>query len=62
MTNEKRILLFSCAAHFFSHFFELLFPALVLPLMDHFHRSLPEILKLSFPMYLLFGLAALPWG
>lgn len=62
MSNERKILLFTCAAHFFSHFFELLFPALVLPLMDHFQRGLPEILKLSFPMYLLYGLAALPWG
>lgn len=62
LSNERKILLFTCAAHFFSHFYELLFPALAIPLMAAFHKDLPDILKLGFPMYLLFGLAALPWG
>jgi len=30
--------------------------------MAYFQKDLPDILKLGFPMYLLFGLAALPWG
>jgi len=61
-TNERKILVFTCAAHFFSHFYELLFPALAIPLMVYFQKDLPDILKLAFPMYLLYGLGALPWG
>ncbi|MBC8420450.1 MAG: MFS transporter [Proteobacteria bacterium] len=40
----------------------LMFPALVLPLMDRYGMDLSHVLALSFWMYLLFGLTALPWG
>ena len=62
MTNEKKILWFACTGHFFTHIYELIFPALAIPLMLYFNTSLSEVLKLSFLMYLLFGVTALPWG
>ena len=62
MKNEKKIIYFTCVAHFFTHFYELLFPALAIPLMLSLKIDLADVLKLSFLMYLLYGLAALPWG
>lgn len=62
MNNEKKIICFTCVAHFFTHFYELLFPALAIPLMISLKIDLADVLKLSFFMYLLYGLAALPWG
>ena len=40
----------------------LMFPALVLPLMGKYGMDLSHVLTLSFWMYLLFALTALPWG
>ena len=40
----------------------LMFPALVLPLMGMYDMDLSHVLALSFWMYLLFGVTALPWG
>jgi MFS family permease len=62
MDNEKKIVIITCVAHFLSHFYELIFPALAIPLMISLKMSLTDVLKLSFLMYLLFGLGALPWG
>ncbi|MCX5835915.1 MAG: MFS transporter, partial [Deltaproteobacteria bacterium] len=62
MNNEYKIILFTSIAHFFSHVYELTFPALAIPLMLSLNVSLSEVLKLSFLMYLLLGLCALPWG
>jgi MFS family permease len=62
MTNEKKIILFTFVAHYFFHFYELAFPALAIPLMLSLQMSLEDVLKLGFPMYLLFGLFSLPWG
>ena len=62
MNNENKIITFSCVAHFLTHFYELIFPALAIPLMISLKMDLADVLKLSFPMYLLFGLGALPWG
>ncbi len=62
MTNERKIILFTCVAHFFTHFYEMIFPALAIPLMLSLQIDLAEVLKLSFLMYLLYGLTALPWG
>ena len=45
-----------------SHFNMLMFPALVLPLMGMYDMDLSHVLALSFWMYLLFGVTALPWG
>jgi len=62
MTNEKKIFLFPVASHFLFHFYEIAFPALAIPLTLSLGMSLKEVLALGFPMYLLFGLCALPWG
>jgi len=62
MTNEKKLLLFPVASHFLFHFYEIAFPALAIPLTLSLGMSLKEVLALGFPMYLMFGLCALPWG
>jgi MFS family permease len=45
-----------------SHYNMLVFPALVLPLSGWLKLPMTEVLALSFWMYLLFGIMALPWG
>lgn len=45
-----------------SHYNMMVFPALVLPLAGLLQFPMPEVLGLSFWMYLLFGVMALPWG
>ena len=62
MNNERKIMHFTCVAHFFTHFYEMIFPALAIPLMLSLDMGLADVLKLSFLMYLLYGLTALPWG
>ncbi len=61
-TRERSILIVTCYGHFMSHFNMLVFPAVLLPLSTKFHLPMTETLALSFWMYLLFGLSALPWG
>lgn len=60
--DEQAILVVTCYGHFISHFNMLVFPAVLIPLADHFGMSIAETLSLSFWMYLLFGFSALPWG
>jgi MFS family permease len=60
--EEHRILLITCPAHFFTHFFTLAFPAITIPLTTAFAMPLEQVVKLSFMMYLLYGLMALPAG
>ena len=60
--GERNILTITCFGHFMSHFNMLMFPALVSPLATHFGMDMAQVLTLSFWMYLLFGLTALPWG
>ncbi|MCP4667801.1 MAG: MFS transporter, partial [Deltaproteobacteria bacterium] len=60
--NERNILIVASFGHFMSHFNMLVFPALVLPLTNRFGMELIQVLHLSFTMYLLFGITALPWG
>lgn len=62
MQNEKKIIIFTSIAHYFTHFYELLFPALAIPLVLALNMDLTDVLKLSFLMYLLYGVGALPWG
>jgi FSR family fosmidomycin resistance protein-like MFS transporter len=62
INNEKKILLFPVASHFLFHFYEIAFPALAIPLTLSLNMSLKDVLALGFPMYLMFGLFALPWG
>ena len=61
-TRERCILINTSYGHFMSHLNMLVFPAVVLPLTDVFGMQITGILAMSFWMYLLFGLTALPWG
>jgi MFS family permease len=61
-SRELRILFATCYGHFMSHFNMLVFPALVLPLVGRLKMDMAHVLDLSFWMYLLFGVTALPWG
>jgi MFS family permease len=60
--NEQKIILFTSVSHFLFHFYEIAFPALAIPLMLSLKTDLKDVLALGFPMYLMFGLGALPWG
>jgi MFS family permease len=60
--EEHRILLITCPGHFFTHFFTLAFPAITIPLTTAFGMPLEDVVKLSFWMYLLYGVLALPVG
>lgn len=61
-SRERRILTVTCLGHFLSHFNMLVFPALVLPLASRMNMDMSAVLGISFWMYLLFGVTALPWG
>ena len=61
-THETRITVVCGFAHFMAHFNMLAFPTLVLPLASRLHMEMAQVLGLSFWMYLLFGITALPWG
>ena len=61
-SDEKRILLITCPAHFFCHFFVLVFPAVTMPMVTTLGMPIEDVVKLSFLMYLCFGLFALPVG
>lgn len=60
--RERSILSVTCYGHFVSHFNMLVFPAVLLPLTGIMGMDMGRILALSFWMYLLFGVTALPWG
>jgi MFS family permease len=60
--SERRLLLFANAGHFFAHSLILIFPQIITPLMREFGLQAHEVLKLSFFMYLFFGIGALPSG
>ena len=61
-SDERNLLITTSLGHFISHFNMLMFPAVVLPLTARLNLPLAEVLGLSFWMYLLFGISALPWG
>ncbi|MBT3273437.1 MAG: MFS transporter [Spirochaetales bacterium] len=61
-TNERKILSFTSFGHFFTHFYMLVFPVLLLPITRSLGMPLEQILPKSFLMYLLYGLLAMPWG
>ncbi|HIP38418.1 MAG TPA: MFS transporter [Desulfocapsa sulfexigens] len=60
--RERSILSVTCFGHFMSHFNMLVFPAVLLPLTARMEMEMGQTLSLSFWMYLLFGVTALPWG
>jgi len=61
-SNERSILAVTCYGHFMSHVNMLVFPSLVLPLAQTMNMEVADVLGISFWMYLLFGVSALPWG
>lgn len=60
--QERNILITSCFGHFITHFNMLAFPSVVLPIAAYLNTDMAQVLGLSFWMYLLFGVTALPWG
>lgn len=61
-SRERRVLINCCYGHFMSHFNMLAFPAIVIPLTTKLSMSMASVLEISFLMYLMFGVSALPWG
>jgi MFS family permease len=61
-SNEKRILILTSAAHYLTHFFVLVFPVLVMPISRDLSMEPAAVITISFPMYLCYGLLAIPWG
>jgi MFS family permease len=60
--NEKKILIFTSAAHYLTHFFVLVFPALVMPISRNLSLDPAAVIPIAFPMYLCYGVLAIPWG
>jgi MFS family permease len=60
--DERRILVFASSAHFFTHFFMLVFPALVVPISRDLGIPAAQALIIGFWMYLLYGVLAIGWG
>lgn len=59
---EKRILVFTSASHFLTHFFMLAFPVLLMPISRGLNLPRAEVVNISFWMYLFYGILALLWG
>lgn len=60
--RERKVLINCCYGHFMSHFNMLAFPAVMIPLMTQLNMNMADVLEISFLMYLMFGVSALPWG
>lgn len=60
--REKRILWITCPSHFLAHFFILVFPAVTMPLVRDLDMPIEDVVRLSFFMYVCYGLFALPVG
>ena len=60
--EERRIIIFSNVGHFLVHLTILMFPSIVTPISEDFSLNFSNTIKISFPMYLLYGLGALPSG
>ena len=60
--RELCILVTTCFGHSMSHINVLVFPSLLLPLSVRLGLPLADVIGISFWMYLLFGITALPWG
>ena len=60
--DERKVLFFTSAAHFLTHFYMLVFPVLIMPMSRSLGLPLADIVNISFLMYLLYGALALLWG
>ncbi len=61
-SNEKKVLFITCGGHFLVHTIILIFPAIVTPISKDFSLEFARTIKISFPMYLIYGLGAFPFG
>jgi MFS family permease len=61
-SNEKKILILTSAVHYLTHFFVLVFPVLVMPISRDLSMEPAAVIAISFPMYLCYGVLAIPWG
>lgn len=60
--SRKSILLFVNAAHFFDHFFLLIFPTAALAIASVWNMSYADTLVLGTPLYVMFAVGTLPAG
>jgi len=60
--HERSILTTVCYGHFLSHVNMMVFPAVLLPMAEKLNLGMADVLGISFWMYFLFGITALPWG
>jgi len=60
--GERRILLITCVAHFLTHYFELLYPAMTMFVVRDLSASEQEVIAAGFGLYLLYGALAIPIG
>ena len=60
--REKKVLAVSSSAHFLTHFYILIFPAIVMPFAREMELAISDIFPLAFMMYMLYGALALPAG
>lgn len=61
-SREKRIVLVASLAHYIIHMNMVIFPVIVLPFSRETGLPVSEVFPLSFTMYLLYGMLALPAG
>jgi len=61
-SNEKRLLIITSSVHYLTHFFILVFPVMVMPISRDLRLEPAAVIAISFPMYLCYGLLAIPWG
>ena len=59
---ESRVLIFASLGHYTNHLVMLLYATVVLGLEGEFDRSYGELLSLSLPAFVLYGLGSLPAG
>jgi FSR family fosmidomycin resistance protein-like MFS transporter len=59
---ERRIMILTCTAHFFTHLFMLVYPTIAVVQARAWNVPVADLLVLAFPGFLLYGLAAVPFG
>jgi len=60
--SERRILFFTNAGHFLAHSLILIFPSIATPLAQELILPFEQVLRISFLMYLFYGVGGLPAG
>lgn len=60
--REKKVIAISSAAHFLTHFYILIFPAIIMPISRELGLAISDVIPIGFMMYLLYGALALPAG